>query len=96
MAEERSYTEKELEEMANQLLTETEPKDKLKKKAPAKSAAKKKRFRSYCEIGGKEKGARPRAARKDPRGAPERASGKGQEKRQAHPEGHGDAGGSEP
>ena len=42
MAEERSYTEKELEEMANQLLTETEPKDKLKKKAPAKSAAKKK------------------------------------------------------
>ena len=42
MAEERSYTEKELEEMANQLLAETEPKDKLKKKAPAKSAAKKK------------------------------------------------------
>ena len=40
MAEERSYTEKELEEMANQLLAETEPKDKLKKKAPAKSAAK--------------------------------------------------------
>ena len=42
MAEERSYTEKELEEMANQLLAETEPKDKLKKKAPAKSAVKKK------------------------------------------------------
>ena len=42
MAEERSYTEKELEEMANQLLAETEPKDKPKKKAPAKSAAKKK------------------------------------------------------
>ena len=40
MAEERSYTEKELEEMANQLLAETEPKDKPKKKAPAKSAAK--------------------------------------------------------
>ena len=39
MAEERTYTEKELEEMANQLLSDTEPapEAKPKKKAAAKS-----------------------------------------------------------